>query len=244
MNRPHSRSRKTLAFAIGPAMVAVAVAVWLLFTHRSHDQPRGSPVERSEKPSDALAGEAARVGASGGMPPSSASSADWVFVGGRRFPARLPPAPPPQYHPRDPAEWQGMLVNMAMRPTCENSALCGLATACIENRCGPCEADGDCGRGEVCVLDHCVKKDHVTCRRRADCQSDALCVLTGYSSDPRGNADMKALCQPNHGPTLWLASAWRERRKSAPPAAPPSSAAPVQQTVADKLLSEIKEEKP
>jgi hypothetical protein len=69
-------------------------------------------------------------------------------------------------------------------------------------------------------------------------------VLTGYSSDPRGNGEMKALCQPNHGPTLWLASAWQERQKNASSPVPSSSIAPVRQTVAEKLLKEIKNEKP
>jgi hypothetical protein len=101
----------------------------------------------------------------------------------------------PVYHPRDKSEWQGMLVNMSMRALCKGARSCGLAAACMDGRCGPCATDGQCGDGERCVLDHCVLAPNVHCRSHRDCfGTDALCVLSGYSSDPRGNADMRADC--------------------------------------------------
>lgn len=99
------------------------------------------------------------------------------------------------YHPRDTSEWQGMRVNMSMRAFCRGAKSCGLAAACLDGQCGPCTSDGQCGDGERCVLDHCVLASNVHCRSHRDCSADgALCVLSGYSSDPRGNADMRADC--------------------------------------------------
>jgi hypothetical protein len=101
----------------------------------------------------------------------------------------------PVYYPRDPAEWQGMLVEMTFRAFCEASAGCGLAAACTDGKCGPCTRDRDCAGSEACVLDHCVLRDNVQCTSRRDCVGeDALCVLTGYSSDTRGNSDMRSEC--------------------------------------------------
>jgi len=101
----------------------------------------------------------------------------------------------PVYHPRDKSEWQGMLVNMSMRALCKGARSCGLAAACLDGQCGPCATDGQCGDGERCVLDHCVLAPNVHCRSHLDCSGDgALCVLSGYSSDPRGNASMRADC--------------------------------------------------
>jgi hypothetical protein len=48
--------------------------------------------------------------------------------------------------------------------------------------------------GESCVLDHCIRSELADCRTRRDCRNDELCVLSGYSSDPRGNARMRAEC--------------------------------------------------
>lgn len=106
----------------------------------------------------------------------------------------------PVYHPRDEHEWQGMLVDLSMRAVCEGAGSCGLAAACIDGQCGPCDADAQCGEGEVCVLDHCVLSRNVRCRSRHDCSGDdARCVLSGYSSDPRGNGDMRAECVTPRG---------------------------------------------
>jgi hypothetical protein len=111
------------------------------------------------------------------------------------------PAAPQRLHPRDPGEWQGMLVDLSRRPPCGQSARCGMALACREDGlCGPCRTDGDCAVGEGCVLDHCVPSAQVGCRRRADCAGeDAVCLLTGYSADPRGNAGMRSECLEKKG---------------------------------------------
>jgi hypothetical protein len=102
---------------------------------------------------------------------------------------------PPVYHPRDPQEWQGMHVDTSLQAACDTSTRCGLGMACRDGRCGPCARDAECGAGEKCVLDHCVPTDRVTCRSRRECGGEALCVLSGYSDDPRGNAAMRAYCQ-------------------------------------------------
>lgn len=96
--------------------------------------------------------------------------------------------------PRDPVEWQGMLVDRSVQPGCGESSRCGLARACVDSRCVACRSDGECASGEVCVLDHCVLQDRAACRTRRDCGGDSLCVLSGYSPDVRGNATMTARC--------------------------------------------------
>jgi hypothetical protein len=106
-----------------------------------------------------------------------------------------PASPPsrPQYKPRPPGEWDGMLIDLAVRPPCLEIA-CGMARACIEGLCSACQRDDQCLDGEGCVLDHCVKAERIQCRSTRQCGSNAFCVLTGYSSDVRGNADMSARC--------------------------------------------------
>lgn len=91
-------------------------------------------------------------------------------------------------------EWQGMAIDDAA-PACDTSERCGLATACIEGRCGGCTVDRDCASGEACVLDHCVRSELVACRSHTECKDGELCVLSGVSSDARGNGDMRAYCQ-------------------------------------------------
>jgi len=103
------------------------------------------------------------------------------------------------YHPRPPDEWQGMRVNLTLQATCEESAGCGLAMACRDGRCGPCEVDSDCAGGEVCVLDHCVRRELANCRRRADCGYGELCFLSGYSPEARTNADTRPTCLAGTG---------------------------------------------
>jgi hypothetical protein len=39
-----------------------------------------------------------------------------------------------------------------------------------------------------------VRRELARCRRRSDCSGDALCILSGYSADPRGNGEMRAEC--------------------------------------------------
>ena len=110
-----------------------------------------------------------------------------------------PVGEPSGIHPRDPAEWQGMLVDLDSMAPCDITERCGLAMACIAEKCGPCELDAECAENEVCVLDHCVIKENAGCRSYRDCDDDALCVLSGYSSDPRGNSDMRAYCLSTSG---------------------------------------------
>jgi hypothetical protein len=127
-------------------------------------------------------------------------------------------APAPVLHPRDEKEWQGMLVNTAAQALCDSSSRCGLGMACHQGQCGPCAADSECAAGESCVLDHCVPAAQVECHSRRDCSGEeTLCVLTGYSPDPRGNAGMKARCQQARGGTP-AAAAEPVAGVSAPPA--------------------------
>lgn len=102
--------------------------------------------------------------------------------------------PPPKFHPRPKDEWQGMLIDMNLRPMCERTEQCGLGLVCREEHCLPCLRDGECEPNESCVLDHCVRTEFVGCHSRRDCDDEELCVLTGYSADPRGNEKMKSKC--------------------------------------------------
>jgi hypothetical protein len=101
---------------------------------------------------------------------------------------------PPRFHVRPEGEWQGMLVNLNVQPPCDGPGLCGMALACKNGRCGPCEFDAECGPGESCVLDHCLRSANVRCHRTADCGPQSTCILSGYSTGARGNADMRAYC--------------------------------------------------
>jgi hypothetical protein len=101
---------------------------------------------------------------------------------------------------RDPAEWQGMPLDPSTMPgECGGPRTCGLALACVESRCMPCERDADCAPGESCAVQHCVLTRLSDCRSRRDCASGELCVLSGYSADPRGNADMRSYCLAPQG---------------------------------------------
>lgn len=103
-------------------------------------------------------------------------------------------------YPRDPAEWQGMRVNMCLRALCETSAGCGLAAACLpDGMCGPCARDADCAAGESCVLDYCVLSENVGCRSRADCGGEH-CLLSGLCGSPRNNEAMFAYCASDERP--------------------------------------------
>jgi Cys-rich repeat protein len=87
-----------------------------------------------------------------------------------------------------------MPVDPGMQAECDGrSQTCGMAMACLGERCGPCGTDADCASGEVCVLEHCLLREHVACRHQADCGGE-MCILSGYSADVRGNADMRAEC--------------------------------------------------
>jgi hypothetical protein len=105
-----------------------------------------------------------------------------------------PEAAAPEYHPRDPNEWDGMPVSLE-GPYCEESASCGLALACVDQMCGACTADQDCAPGEGCVVQHCLRTELIGCRSYRDC-SPAVCILSGLTGGtPRGNEDMTSYCQ-------------------------------------------------
>lgn len=111
--------------------------------------------------------------------------------------APVPPQPVQvrrRWHPRDPNEWQGMLVDDDAVPPCDRPDSCGLGRACKQGRCVACGYDSDCATNEACVLDHCVVKELVSCRRRVDCDRNSLCILSGYTAKPRGNEQMRSLC--------------------------------------------------
>jgi hypothetical protein len=81
--------------------------------------------------------------------------------------AKPDPFGPPRYAPRPAEEWQGMLINLNITPPCSSSAGCGLARACLANKCMPCERDEHCANGEACVLQHCIATELVECRHTA-----------------------------------------------------------------------------
>lgn len=127
----------------------------------------------------------------------------------------------PRWYPRPTEEWQGMLVNLNITPPCDSSATCGLGRACILSKCMPCELDEQCASGEVCVLEHCLHKEFAACRRAAECQSHSKCVLSGYSSGPRGTEDTHSDCVSplsgaEHGPRPPITAPAPDTRASLP----------------------------
>jgi hypothetical protein len=104
---------------------------------------------------------------------------------------------------RDPAEWQGMLregLRLLRLPSCRTAHTCGLAMGCVDGRCDGCRYDSDCSSDEVCVLDHCLISQNVGCRRRKDCSlARMLCILSDYSSDSRGNVNIRSYCLDPEG---------------------------------------------
>lgn len=106
--------------------------------------------------------------------------------------------PPPTYLPRDLNEWQGMLVDLSFQPDCTQATDCGWARACVAGHCSACSKDSECGADEACVLDHCVLRSQASCRSHKDCAGQ-LCILTGFSSDGRNNAEMRAVCNDANG---------------------------------------------
>ncbi|MFE8604389.1 hypothetical protein [Archangium violaceum] len=146
-------------------------------------------------------------------------------------PGALPPRTP---HARDPQEWQGMQVDLSVRAMCGEANHCGLAASCMEGRCGPCGTDSDCSASEACVLDHCVPRENVACRTRHDCAGGQLCALSGYSSDPRGNGEMRAYCLDSSGGMPRPAEPTR--------AAPADPSQPREPVVYDELMQRLSSE--
>jgi len=139
------------------------------------------------------------------------------------------PATKEEYHPRPANEWQGMLVEREGQSECRRGHVCGLALACLQGRCGPCRSDRECETGEVCVLDHCLLQANVRCRSAAQC-GQGLCILSGLSDDPRGNKEMRSLCDVDYVPPP-------EAAKPTPSTALP--AAPRQPSLDEELLREL-----
>ena len=110
-----------------------------------------------------------------------------------------PPIEGPLWLSRPASEWQGMRIDLSATPYCEQSALCGLARACVNNVCTACGGDFDCASGEACVMDHCLLQSLVECRLTKDCTAGSTCIMSGYSEGPRGNADMRSLCVDPRG---------------------------------------------
>ena len=106
--------------------------------------------------------------------------------------------PTEEYYPRDPDEWQGMRVDISNPLYCDG--FCGMALACIDQECLPCESDAECMDGEGCAMNHCVLLENIECRARADCDGEQLCLLSGYTGGTaRANEDMRAYCLGSSG---------------------------------------------
>lgn len=139
----------------------------------------------------------------------------------------------PRLAERAPGEWQGMLADGDPWP-CESTAACGLARVCIDGYCVGCRAHVECVPGEVCVLEHCLKRELARCRSARDCARRELCVMSGYSSGPRANDELRSACLTAGGPganPFFVAP--QEQAPSAPTTAP--AVAPNQE-----LLDELK----
>jgi len=113
----------------------------------------------------------------------------------------VPQAREVRFHQRPEDEWQGMLIDVAVRPPCETTSSCQLSLACVEGTCGPCGADADCAGGERCVLDHCLLRDNAGCVSSRDCPNSELCMIVSEGSnalrDIRGNLFLRSICTTN-----------------------------------------------
>ena len=81
------------------------------------------------------------------------------------------------------------------------------------------------------MLDHCLLAKNVNCRSRRDCNDGMLCVMSGYSPDPRGNAKLTSSCMGSSGRQTFEAD---DTTPTAIPAPPP----PVN---SQELLSSVKD---
>ena len=179
--------KRPASFLIALAAVLVA-ALWFWF--RGADQPlkRETVAYREER--------VRPVTQAAPLPPAPSPSEVTAPTEPVPQPAteEVDPFGPPRLFRRPPDEWQGMLMDLNVSPPCEEPAGCGMARACKDGRCGPCEADSDCASGEGCVLDHCLKRSNIACHRKVECGDGSSCVLSGYSNGTRGNEDMRAYC--------------------------------------------------
>lgn len=101
-----------------------------------------------------------------------------------------------QYKRRAPEEWQGRPQDVRFREPCNDFGSCGYARACVNGVCGPCDSDSDCLQGERCVLDSCLLAEAVSCRTRADCGAEELCLIEEEqgSNGWRGNGVLFSGC--------------------------------------------------
>lgn len=120
-----------------------------------------------------------------------------------------------------------------------------MARACVDGQCIPCRKDDECLLREVCVLDHCIRKELMGCRSRADCRGeDSLCVLSGYTSmDLRGNAEMTASCLLPVGGRSEKTRTVEPTQDSAVAPSVPAVAPTPQELVTDELRNALREEK-
>jgi hypothetical protein len=170
----HSSRRGIKWLALGVVLCALLAAL----LGRALRQAVGSPLE-GRRPAQAKAATPRFVSFAPASALEGAASGEGTVV-------------PTTY--RSPDEWQGLQVDTSDPQFCVDSRGCGLALSCRGSACGPCQRDGDCAAGEVCVLDHCLLPALVTCRSRKDCPGEALCFLSDYSPGLRGNASMRSRC--------------------------------------------------
>jgi len=168
----------------GTMLVAFAIGYW---AHRTPSVSRIGAVRTqpivkrlSERVTTAMVKDAST------MPEALAPGRPHVWV------------PLARFQPRAEGEWQGMLVDVAVRPPCESTQSCQLSLACVEGTCGPCQVDSDCAGGESCVLDHCLLQNRAACTRARDCQEGELCMILSEGSDAlrdiRGNLFLSSSC--------------------------------------------------
>jgi hypothetical protein len=179
---------KAKRFVLWVVVTAVSAgAIWLGLAARETSIPRSALAMSTptRHPIPAFRPAASASGSPAGAPSPAMSAAQLATA-------------PPRFQTRAPGEWDGMQINLNVTPPCDTSAICGLARACVGGVCSGCKRDDDCVRGENCVLDHCVKNELIECRGTKDCTA-GVCILSGYSSTPRGNDGMKAYCVDNAG---------------------------------------------
>jgi hypothetical protein len=173
-----SNTRKSRVVVVLLASIVGLFAGWWL--RRPHQQPSAAPAiaEDNVAPAPRLSLPTSPE------PPRAATAA---------------PRHADTYASRPSGEWQGMPIDLTRSPPCDASEHCGLARACVNGVCTACDDDSDCTSSEGCVLGHCVQKSLMHCRSKRDCGADEMCILSGYSSDARGNESMTSVCNPSSG---------------------------------------------
>ena len=199
-------NRRAVLLSVGAFILAAGGIFWLM-SKDSTNQKNLPPVAVSSKTAPRLSPQNVPQPPHRPAPPNGVKTANNAavstpiqdkYVLHSTHPGRAE-MPPPDYFPRPKSEWQGMKIDMTLRPFCDETAQCALGLVCREEHCLPCLKDDECLADEVCVLDHCVRHELAECTQKADCGEEELCVLTGYSSDPRGNSSMRAVCSKTVG---------------------------------------------